>query len=144
MHRSKKIMEIHLKFDKDVDVNEVGTITVQVKNINGKKVAKVWLQEEHATPVPLTGTLFQKLIQYPQPERLLKRLHELIDGENGAAVGSVLLKCMQLGYLKKTPTQAEYVSEFQLIGTWSAIHNYMDNNSWKALSRANKVIIFQD
>ena len=88
--------------------------------------------------------LFRKLIQYPKPERLLERLHELIDGENGAAVGSVLLKCMQLGYLKKTPTQAEYVSEFQLIGTWSAIHNYMDDNSWKALSRANKVIIFED
>lgn len=48
--------------------------------------------------------LFRKLIQYPEPERLLERLHELIDGENGAAVGSVLLKCMQLGYLKKTPT----------------------------------------
>ena len=88
--------------------------------------------------------LFRKLIQYPEPERLLERLHELIDGENVAAVGSVLLKCMQLGYLKKSPTQAEYVSEFQLIGTWSAIHNYMDDNSWKALSRANKVIIFED
>ena len=142
MHRSKKIMEIHLKFDKDVDVNEVGTITVQVKNINGKKVAKVWLQEEHATPVPLTGTLFQKLIQYPQPERLLKRLHELIDGENGAAVGSVLLKCMQEKWLSRKPTQTEFCSEFSLKGTWSAIHNYMDENNGNAWAKAERVVIF--
>ena len=137
-------MNLIFKFDSNVDVNEVGTITVQVKNVNGKKVAEVWLQEEHPSPTSPPPTLFRQIVQHPDPERLMKRLHELIDGHGGAAVGSVLLKCMQLGYLKKSPSQAEFRSEFQLIGTWGAIHNYMDENSLKALSRANKIIFFQD
>ena len=43
----------------------------------------------------------------------------------------------------KKPTQAEFKSEFELKGTWAAIHKYMGEDSMNALDRANKVIIFE-
>lgn len=85
-------------------------------------------------------TLFRGLIQHPEPERLLQRLHDLIDGRSGAAVGSVLFKCMQEGWLSRKPTQAEFCSEFRLRGSWTAIHNYMDEsngNAWTKLQGVN-------
>ena len=85
---------------------------------------------------------FRHLIQYPEPERLLQRLHALIDGRRGAAVGCVLLKCVQLNYLVKNPTQAEFCSEFQLTGSWQSIHKYMDENNLNALAKANRGVIF--
>lgn len=86
---------------------------------------------------------FCNVIQYEDPQALLKRLHQLIDGKKGADVGCVLLKCKQDGYIIRKPTQAEFKSEFKLIGTWQAIHNYMNENEMNALDRANKVIIFE-
>ena len=130
-------MNLIFKFDPSVDVREVGTITVQVMNIQGAHTAKVWLTTESKK-----DTYFRQLVQHPDPDKLMERLHALIDRRKGAAVGSVLLKCVQLNYLSKAPTQAEFCSEFQLTGTWSAIHNYMDTNSTKALARANGIIIF--
>ena len=106
-------------------------------NIQGVNTVKVWLTGETEK-----DTYFRQLVQHPESDRLMQRLHDLIDGRKGAAVGSVLLKCVQLNYLSKAPTQAEFCSEFQLTGTWSAIHNYMDTNSIKALARANAIIIF--
>ena len=87
-------------------------------------------------------TSFYNIIQHPNPETFLSRLHQLIDGRKGADVGCVLLKSVQDGYLSRRPTQNEFISEFTLIGSWTAIHNYMNDNSEKALDRANKVIIF--
>lgn len=130
-------MEIVFKFDPCVDVNEVSTITVQVSNVKGVNTAKVWM-----TRKPERDTYFRQLVQHPEPDKLMQRLHDLIDGRKGAAVGSVLLKCVQQNFLRKTPTQAEFCSEFQLTGSWSAIHNYMDENNEKALARANAIIIF--
>lgn len=130
-------MNLIFKFDSNVDVRKVGTITVQVMNIQGVNTVKVWLTGETEK-----DTYFRQLVQHPESDRLMQRLHDLIDGRKGAAVGSVLLKCVQLNYLSKAPTQAEFCSEFQLTGTWSAIHNYMDTNSIKALARANAIIIF--
>ena len=86
---------------------------------------------------------FLHLILHPNPKKLLKRLHQLIDGRRGAAVGAVLLRAQQMGYLSKVPTHAEFVSEFTLIGNWTAIHNYMNDNSPKALAKANQIIIFK-
>ena len=85
---------------------------------------------------------FYGIVQYDDPLKLVNRLHKLIDGRKGADVGCVLLKSVQDGYLSRRPTQNEFKSEFILIGSWSAIHNYMNDNSEKALDRANKVIIF--
>lgn len=68
---------------------------------------------------------FNALIQYKDKEKLLKRLHYLIDGKGGAYVGVVIRKAMDMKYITK-PTKGDYVSEFELIGTWQAIHNYFN------------------
>lgn len=85
---------------------------------------------------------FRDIIQYYDPERLLERLHQLIDGKRGADVGSVLLKALEKNYLTRRPTQKEFESEFKLIGTWGAISNYMADTD-KAYLRANRIVIFE-
>ena len=86
---------------------------------------------------------FRNIIQYSNKEKLVKRLHELIDGKGGADVGAVLLNAYYINpYLTRRPTQAEFESEFKLIGSWQAISNYMDENSEKALAKANRIVIF--
>ena len=94
-------------------------------------------KKKHSTPN------FLHLILHPEPKKLLKRLHQLIDGKSGAAVGAVLLRAQQKGYLSDVPTKMEFESEFTLIGKWNAIHNYMNDNNEKALAKANKIIIFE-
>ena len=136
-------MEITLKIDNNVDVNELGTITVRVMNVNGTHVAKVWLDDESGhTGQAASSPEFRKLVQHPDPERLIKRLHELIDGRKGADVGCILMKCVQKGWLTHKPTQTEFSSEFQLKGSWSAIYKYMDEENGNAWYRANQVVIF--
>ena len=87
-------------------------------------------------------SLFHDIVQHEDPDKLVERLHQLIDGRKGADVGCVLLKCWQDGYLTRRPKQKEFESEFSLIGGWNAIHKYMDDNNENALDRANKIIIF--
>ena len=94
-------------------------------------------KKKHSTPK------FLHLILHPEPKKLLRRLHRLINGKSGAEVGAVLLRAQQKGYLSKVPTQAEFESEFTLNGGWNAIHNYMNDNNQKALAKANKIIIFE-
>lgn len=84
---------------------------------------------------------FASIIQHPNKEQVLERLHGLIDGRRGADVGAVLLKARLDGYLTRNPTQAEFTSEFELIGTWSSIANYMSDNNANALDRVNKILI---
>ena len=86
---------------------------------------------------------FRDIIQYPDKDKLLGRLHELIDGKGGADVGAVLLNAYFIKpYLTRRPTQAEFESEFELIGGWSAISNYMSADNQNALDKANKIVIF--
>ena len=94
-------------------------------------------KKKHSVPI------FLHLILHPEPKKLLKRLHQLIDEKSGAEVGAVLMRAQQKGYLIKVPTQAEFRSEFALVGKWNAIHNYMNDNNEKALAKANKIIIFE-
>ena len=86
---------------------------------------------------------FSRLIQYGNKKKLLKRLHQLIDGQSGANVGSVIRKAIDEGYLRNEPTKADFESEFRLIGSWQAIHNYFhfeaDNGK---LIRAERIVIF--
>ena len=87
---------------------------------------------------------FINIIQYSDKEALLKRLHELIDGKRGAEVGAVLMNAWFLNpYLTRRPTRTEFESEFELIGSVSAISNYMDDNNQNAVDKANKIVIFQ-
>lgn len=86
---------------------------------------------------------FSGLIQYSSKKKLLKRLHKLIDGKGGADVGSVIRKAVDQGYLRKEPTKADFESEFELKGSWQAIHNYFhfegDNGK---LKMADQIVIF--
>ena len=86
---------------------------------------------------------FDDVIQHPDKARLKKRFHELIDGKRGADVGCVFLQARIKGYITRNPKQSEFKSEFYLIGSWSAIKNYMDDNNQNALERANRIVIFE-
>lgn len=110
-------------------------VTVAKDNTSSNKVDSEVLTQEAS---------FRHVIQYHEPDKLLKRLHELIDDRKGADVGCVLLCCKQKNYLIRNPTQAEFCSEFKLIGTWKAIHKYLNEGDLNALERANRVIIFED
>ena len=132
-------------------------IALATNSIDEEKKAKlrealtqVEEQIEHQQQIPATAMrttktrdkTFSDLIQYQDKDALLKRLHFLIDGKSGADVGAVLLKAQQQGYLTECPTKAEYESEFSLVGSWQAIHNYMNPGNSNALVKANKIIIF--
>lgn len=67
---------------------------------------------------------FRGLIQYEDKEKLLKRLHSLIDGNKGKRVGLVLNRAYFDKLITAIPTQGEFKSEFELIGTWQGIYKY--------------------
>ncbi len=102
---------------------------------NGKKIKSKKRKEE---------ANFSDLLQYLDKEKLRKRLHDLIDGKAGAEVGCVLLNAYKFHYITRRPTRAEFESEFKLIGSWSAISNYMNEENNKALDRARNIVIFPD
>lgn len=85
---------------------------------------------------------FADIIQYEDKERLLKRFHDLVDGRKGADVGCVFLRAWYEHLITRFPTRKEFEAEFTLIGSWSAIHNYMSDNNQNALDRANKIVFF--
>lgn len=95
---------------------------------------------KQATP---NSQSFRNIIQHKDPEMFLKRLHDLIDGRSGADVGCVLLKAKEENHITRNPTKKEYESEFELIGSWSAITNYLNENKENALERANKIVFFE-
>ncbi len=120
----------------DPNINNLLKAKLKLFNQNVKHLQEME-KKKHSTPK------FLHLILHPEPKKLLKRLHQLIDEKSGAEVGAVLMRAQQKGYLIKVPTQAEFESAFTLIGGWTAIHNYMNDNSTKALAKANKIIIFE-
>lgn len=85
---------------------------------------------------------FRSIIQYEDKERLLGRLHKLIDGKQGADVGAVLLKAKKEKYLTKCPNEKEYISEFTLVGSWAAIKKYLNTNTPTAEGNADNIVIF--
>ncbi len=88
---------------------------------------------------------FRDLIQYHDKDKLLERLHYLIDNKGGALVGAVLLNAYHINpYLMRKPTRGEFESEFNLIGSWSAVYNYLDDNNPVAVEKANKIVLFPD
>lgn len=88
--------------------------------------------------------IFADLIQDQDKERLLSRLHTLIDGQGGANVGSVIAKAILDGHLKREPTQEEYKSEFNLYGSWEGIRKYFAGfrDDEKKFQKAMDVKIF--
>ena len=100
-------------------------------------------QETHFSHMKKKSANFDVVIQYPNKAKLKKRLHALIDGKSGADVGCVILQARIKGYITRNPTQSEFVNEFGLNGSWSAIKNYMSDNNQNALERANRIVIFE-
>lgn len=87
---------------------------------------------------------FSDIIQYEDKDRLLKRLHELIDGKGGADVGSVILQAWLTNLITRKPTRREFESEFKTTGSWTAIYKYFDDNNQNALDRANRIVFFAE
>lgn len=109
------------------------------ENLDNAKAPSLKEDIKQATP---NSQSFRNIIQHKDPEMFLKRLHALIDGRSGADVGGILLKAKQENYITRNPTKKEYESEFELIGCWTAITNYLDENNENALERANKIVFF--
>lgn len=110
----------------------------EYKVLNGQEEED--LQEKSQTN---RAKSFRDIIQYKDKNKLLERLHELIDGKSGAEVGAVLLNAWYINpYLTRRPTRAEFESEFELIGSWSAISNYLSDNNQNAIDLAIKIVIF--
>ena len=88
---------------------------------------------------------FLDIIQYEDKEKLLKRLHFLIDGKGGRDVGFVFVRAKFIDhFITRYPTEEEYESEFKLIGTWSGISNYFyKEEENKVLSSAYDIVIFK-
>lgn len=134
-------LEAH--FDKDMTMQVVDTAAVvEGDSPEGKEMPMNDERQDERVQKVSDDSIFHQIIQCEEPQKLLDRLHHLIDGRKGADVGCVLLKCVQDGYLTRKPKQKEFESEFTLIGGWKAIHNYMNDNDENALDRANRIIIF--
>ena len=129
-------MTVNEQSGEDPNINNLLKAKLKLFSQNVKHLQEME-KKKHSTPK------FLHLILHPEPKKLLRRLHRLINGKSGAEVGAVLLRAQQKGYLSKVPTQAEFESEFTLNGGWNAIHNYMNDNNQKALAKANKIIIFE-
>lgn len=104
---------------------------------------KVSSSKEYKELTTKNDQSFRSIIQYEDPDKLLNRLHQLIDKRRGADVGCVLLKAYQENYITKKPTKKQFLNEFELIGSWSAITNYLNDNKVNALARANRIVIFE-
>lgn len=111
--------------------------------ISQKRTQVPDVRESEANKVASTKN-FRNIVQFPDKDKLLTRLHELIDGKAGADVGAVLLHAAQKNFLTRCPTRAEYESEFALIGSWSAIRNYLNENNGNALYKAKRIVIFEE
>ena len=120
----------------DPNINNLLKAKLKLFNQNVKHLQEME-KKKHSVPI------FLHLILHPEPKKLLRRLHQLIDGKSGAAVGAVLLHAQLKGYLSEVPTQAQFESEFTLNGSWNAIHNYFNDNEPKVMAKANKIIIFK-
>lgn len=66
---------------------------------------KVSSSKEYKELTTKNDQSFRSIIQYEDPDKLLNRLHQLIDKRRGADVGCVLLKAYQENYITKKPTK---------------------------------------
>lgn len=68
-------------------------------------------------------TSFRNLIQYEDKDRLLERLHFLIDPipQKGSLIAAIIQKAHIDGYILELPNEATFKSEFKLECTWEAV-----------------------
>ncbi len=75
---------------------------------------------------------FEQLLQCEKREkgRVMKRLHELLDGKGGKEVAIVLAAAMyKYNYLLHIPTEKQYTAGFELTGTWKAVRSYIKSHT---------------
>lgn len=68
---------------------------------------------------------FRDIVQTENKDKLIKRLHELIDGKGGVDVGVVIVAAVEIHpHLTRYPHEKEFMGEFKNIkGSWKAISN---------------------
>ena len=143
--RYEKVMRDSIGQARSADVYNVVPIIYNYALAEAVRDKLQAMQTEHAkiqTGKTKAKKKFTDLIQYHDKDKLLKRLHFLIDGKSGSDAGSVLCRAISLNYLTRKPTKAEYESEFELYGTWQAIFKYMSDDD-KNLEKSNKIVIFE-
>lgn len=78
------------------------------------------------------GQSFLDILQCPKVERqrVVSRLHELLDGKGGMQVALVLAAAKyKYHYLLAIPREKQYVAEFNLKGTWRAVTSYLKSRT---------------
>lgn len=117
------------------------------------------MEEEREKPCkiekPKNSPSFRDLIQYEDPDALLKRLHVLIDGSKRPMdIGLVICNAVhRMNYLKREPGQKEFYSEFPNAGKWGSIRKYFhmydvpddeekEEHDRELDERASKIVIF--
>lgn len=91
----------------------------KLKDRNSKHEQIISSQKEEAKET----TSFRNLIQYEDKDKLLERLHFLIDPipQKGSLIAAIIQKAHIDGYILELPNEATFKSEFKLECTWEAV-----------------------
>lgn len=144
-----KLLETHSFIENLISYNSIdGTYGISEYKESIKESVKVL---PNGTKKKDTGKKrdanFMDCIQYPDKEKLIRRIHELIDGKSGADVGYVFLRLVAIDhYLSRNPTVNEMKQEFPNIVWNSSITNYLTESSKvcnSKLIKANQIVIFE-
>ena len=96
-----------------------------------------------------TEPSFCGIVQHTDKEKVINRLHYLIDGKTGSEVGAILLRAKLDGLLIRVPTKAEFEGEFGKLvddenskarSKWEAIRKYMDSENETALNKCSTIM----
>ena len=91
-----------------------------------------WDNESQPTKSASDIQSFDSLLQCSadDKDRVISRLHELLDGKGGQQVALILAAVMyKYHYIISMPTERQYASEFQLKGVWRSVTDYLKNHT---------------
>lgn len=123
------------------NIDGYNTFIIDASNI---ELMQDWAQKQQASKPAgeKKVTTFRDIIQYQDKEKLLERLHCLIDGKGGKDVGVVLVRAKYIDhYLTRYPYKKEFESEFKFVGSWSGISNYFYKESDNGVSASASSIV---
>ena len=104
----------------------------QWENAKGSKSRPEKSEPESKTQPEKDTQSFESLLQCPAKDkvRVMARLHELLDGKRGKQVALILAAAMhKYHYILSLPTEKQYTSTFQLVGTWKAVSSYIKTHT---------------
>lgn len=119
----KKIRDKPLSTIQDADTEDRQSLKEQNTAMNSQTIRQLNTKQKRKINEDFKG-----LILYNDKEKLLNRLHKLIDGNGGKRVGLVLNRAYYDKLISSIPTQGEFKSEFRLYGSWQAIYKYTHNH----------------